>query len=255
MFFFLSKTLNYLTMPLVIVGIFLILSVVIKKAKWKKYSFWIAFGLFFLFSNHFIANELMKRWEIPGRKFSSIEQPYKWGVMLTGVTIAEVEPDDRVHFNQGADRIIHTVQLYKLGLIKKILVSGGSGRLIDIGEREADEVKATMLLMGVSEADILLENESRNTHESAHLVVEMLGDSVTADQCVLITSAFHMRRSVACFVKEGWKVDDFSTDFLTSKRKFTFDILVIPKMEAWGIWNHLAKEIIGYVSYWLVGYI
>ena len=50
------------------------------------------------------------------------------------------------------------MQLYKMGRIKKILVSGGSGRLVETGEREADELAALLRLMGVPRKDILVEN-------------------------------------------------------------------------------------------------
>jgi uncharacterized SAM-binding protein YcdF (DUF218 family) len=242
-------------MPLVVVCLLLLASVILTNLKWKKICFRIGLALLILFSNEFIANELMKIWEIPATPFNEVKKPYDWGIVLTGVTKAEMVPNDRVYFKQGADRVVHTVWLYKLGLIKKVLVSGGSSRLLEIDMREADEVKRAMLVMGVPESDILIENQSRNTHESAEAVVQMMQDTVSASQCVLITSAFHLRRSLACFKKEGWELDAFSTDFLTHKRKYTLDVILVPKLESWNIWNHLVKETLGYISYWIVGYI
>lgn len=241
-------------MPLVTVGILLVISWLLRVGKWKRRAFRAAVVLFLLFSNEFIANELMSLWEVPARPFNKVN-PYEWGIVLTGVAKAEMEPNDRVYFQRGADRVVHTVQLYKLGLIRKIMISGGSGRLLDIGEREADDLKKAMLIMGVPDSVIWIENQSRNTHESAVAVVKLLKGQTRPNQCVLITSAFHMRRSLGCFEKEEWPLDAFSTDFLTHRRKFTFDILFIPKVEAIGIWHHLVKETLGYLSYWTVGYI
>src|SRR6186713_2917733 len=196
MFFFLSKTLNYLTMPLTIIFLMLVASAFLRNEKWKKRLFWIALATFFMFSNDFIANEVMNVWEIKPIPYEAM-QPHDIGIVLTGATLPFVTPHDRVYFTRGADRVTHTVQLYKLGLIKKILISGGSGRLTGESEPEADKFKAAMVMMGVPEASILLENETRNTAESAIEVKKLLDSlNVQAKDCLLITSAIHMRRSL-----------------------------------------------------------
>ncbi|HCM77085.1 MAG TPA: hypothetical protein DIS90_11930 [Cytophagales bacterium] len=255
MFFFLSKTLNYLMMPLVIVTILLVISVLLRRSKWKKWCFASGLALLLLFSNEFIANELMAAWEVPATPFKDIKKKYTWGILLSGVAKAGMEPNDRVYFSRGADRVYHTVQLYKMGFIRKILVSGGSGRLLDIGEREANDLADAMVMMGVNPADIVIESDSRNTHESAEEVAKILEGKALPSECLLITSGYHMRRSEGCFRKVGWPIDSFSADFLSRPRTYTFDVLFIPKVEALLTWQHLIKETVGYVSYWAVGYI
>lgn len=212
-------------------------------------------SLLLLFSNEFIANELMAAWEIPATPYRSIEKKYEWGILLSGVAKAGMKPDDRVYFSRGADRVVHTVQLYKLGIIEKVLVSGGSGRLLDVGERESNNLADAMVLMGVDPADIVIESDSRNTHESAVAVKQLLINDSQPKNCILITSGYHMRRSLGCFTKVDWQLDSFSADFLSHPRSYTFDTLFIPKIDALLIWHHLIKETIGYISYTAVGYI
>ncbi|HET9054721.1 MAG TPA: YdcF family protein, partial [Cyclobacteriaceae bacterium] len=130
MFFVLSKVLNFLTNPLIFVFGFLAAAAQMKKDHLKKRFFWISFFLLLFFSNDFIANEAMLAWEVKATPYASINNVYDWGIVLTGVTANDREPADRVYFNHGADRVTHTVQLYKKGIIKKILVTGGSGRLL-----------------------------------------------------------------------------------------------------------------------------
>lgn len=254
MFFFLSKTLNYLAMPAVIICICFLTSVLVR-GKWKKGFFWAGFILLFFFSNGFIANEVMRAWEVDAVPYNGMKT-HKLGIVLTGATIAGLEPDDRVYFQRGADRVIHTVQLYKRGIIEKILVSGGSGRLIDSGEREAIEFKSAMMLMGVPEQDIIVESETRNTYESAAIVSIMLQElDYTQDDCLLITSAFHMRRSLACYRKVGLELKPFTTDFYSHPQIYYFDSFVIPKIEALMIWHKLTKEWAGFVAYKIAGYV
>ena len=198
----------------------------------------------------------MLAWEPDATPFADIKRKYEYGIVLTGVTSPQLIPKDRVYFGKGADRVTHAIQLYKMGLVKQIIVSGGSGRLIEIEEREADNLRDAMILMGVPIGDILIENISRNTFESAVEVKKMLElRNVNPSDCILITSAFHMRRSIACYRKAKMEMDTFTTDFYTHKRVFTPDALLIPRIEAMFIWQRLFKEWIGFVAYKIAGYV
>ena len=255
MFFVLSKTLNFLVLPLTMVFIPFVLSVVIKKQPWKKRFFWTGFILLVFFSNDFISNEAMKAWEVDPKPFSEM-RPYTLGIVLTGATQSFLQPNDRVYFHRGADRVTHTIQLYKLGLIKQILISGGTGLLIKEGEPEADKFKKVMIMAGVPENDILIENKTRNTGESA-IAVKKIIDSLQYESkdCLLITSAFHMRRSMACYNKAGLNVDPFSTDFYGVPGKLLIASLVMPSIQGFIIWEKLFKEWTGLIAYKLAGYV
>ncbi len=252
MFFVLSKILNYLAQPLMIVALVFASSFFIKR--WRRLLRVAALALMYFFCNDFIANEVMTAWEIEATPWVDMQKNYEWGVVLTGVTRLDTEPRDRVHFTRGADRVVHTVQLYRKGIIKNILISGGSGRLVRHPVREADELYHVFLMLGVDSAHLRVENESRNTAESAQAVPRVL-PGVAPKDCLLITSAFHMRRSLACFAKQGWKVDAFSTDKRTHPRMFKIDILFIPSYEAIGMWQSLLKEWTGMLAYTFAGYI
>lgn len=255
MFFFLSKTLGYLVRPLVIVFGLFIASWLSRHKGRKKFLLISGFVLLSFFSNEFIANEVMGAWEIKAVPFSDLTRSYTYGILLCGAAQSEVGPSDRVYIRSAADRVNHTLQLYKTGKIQKIIISGGSGRLIDIGTREADELASLLRLMGVPESDLLVENTSRNTHESALEVAALLKTRTRPSDCLLITSASHMRRSLATFTRAGWTCTPFPTDFHAHFRKYSFDVLVIPKLEAVLLWQILLKEWTGYFAYWLVGYI
>ncbi len=254
MFFILSKTINFLTMPLVIICVLLLLSVFLRPVRWKYNLLRVGLALLLFCSNDFILNEFMRAWEIPPTPFAEIRKHYRWGILLSGVTKSEMEPKDRIYFSQGADRVTHTFQLYKDGFIQKILVTGGSGSL-DKEQREADEIASVLRMMGTKPEDIVTENNSRNTHESAVEVKSLLTGQTRPEECLLITSAFHMRRSSACFRRVGWTMDTFSTNFLSHKRKFAIDVLLIPKPDALVGWHILTKEWVGYVAYSIAGYI
>jgi uncharacterized SAM-binding protein YcdF (DUF218 family) len=254
MFFFFSKTAGLLIQPLVIVCIVFLAGMLIRKPRRKKILMWSAFVLLMIFSNHFLALTFMRLWEVPPVAFSEIRGPYDYAILLTGVTRGNAGPPDRVYFSR-ADRATHTLHLYKLGLIKKVIISGGSGRLDNTGIREADELATFLLMAGTREEDILLENESRNTHDSAVKVAAILDKLTGSPSLLLVTSGYHMRRARACFVKEGLRPDLFSTDPNAAPEGYSIGMFVVPSLEAMGMWQSLIKEIVGMTIYWIAGYV
>ncbi len=242
-------------MPLTIVTVLLVLGVVLRNARWKRRCLYGGLALFLLFSNPFLANELMRAWEVAPTAYKSIG-PRKVGVVLTGATIPDIEPSDRVYFHRGADRVIHAVQLYKLGLIESILVSGGVGRIIENVAPEAERFREVMIMMGVPPDDIIIETQAANTHENAVEVARIIHQrGIEPSECLLITSAFHMRRALACFRNEGIAMDPFATDFYAYPPVYYPDAFLIPDADALKVWEKLFKEWIGMVAYKVAGYI
>lgn len=254
MFFLLSKTIGILARPLVIIVLLFIASVLIRKKVWKRRLQIAALASLIFCSNEFISNEVMRLWELPPTPFAEIKKPYEVGILLTGVTKSNFTPNDRVYFQRSSDRVTHSLQLYKLGHIKKILISGGSGTLLE-RTKEADELALVLQMMGVPKEDLIIENQSDNTYQSAVAVKNMIGNKYPPSDCLLITSGYHMRRSRACFKKAGYETDTFSVDFLSNEQKFTPDVLLVPKIEALFTWQVLIKEWVGMLAYKIAGYI
>ncbi|MCA4899862.1 MAG: YdcF family protein [Bacteroidota bacterium] len=255
MFFFLSKTLSYLTQPFVIICLLLVISFFVRRPRLKRGLAISSFILLFVLSNDFLANEIVLWWEVPPTPYQDISKRYEFGIVLTGIGGTDNGPDDRVYFGRGAERVTHTLQLYKLGIIKKIVISGGSGKLTEVPKQEADYLADAFRLMGVPDSAMVIENKSRNTHESAVEVIKILTNNTSPDRCLLITSSYHLRRSDACYAHEGWKMDTFSTDFISHKRRFSFEALFIPKVDAINYWTILVREWVGMIAYKIAGYI
>ncbi|MBN8575423.1 MAG: YdcF family protein [Cytophagales bacterium] len=255
MFFILSKTINFLAMPLVLIFLCWIVARFIRNKKWKRRLLVTGVVVLYVLTNDFITNEVARLWEPPAIAYNQLTKTYKLGILLTGVTKGNKEPADRVYFQRGADRIVHALQLYKKGIIEKILISGGSGMLTERSRPEADEIAEALMLMGVPPEDLIIENKTRNTYESAVAVTSLLQTTYRPSECILITSAYHMPRSIACYKKAGWPCDTFACDFLAHERKYTPDALFIPHAESVVIWTTLMREWAGMVAYKLSGYI
>jgi uncharacterized SAM-binding protein YcdF (DUF218 family) len=156
-----------------------------------------------------------------------------------------------------ADRIWQAITLYKTGKIKKILISGGSGYVTGRGLKEAIQLRDVLITWGIPKNDLLVETTSRNTHENAEFTKKILDRSYPHfDKFLLITSGFHMKRSLACFRKENMNCDAFSTDLNTGPNSnYYWDQYIVPDIGTLFGWNRLVKEVIGYITYDVVGYI
>lgn len=253
MFFIFSKILFYVAMPITWVLVFLFIALFSKKERLKKRALLITATLLVFFTNPFLTNEAWLLWEQPPTPFNKLTK-YDAAIILTGFTSQQKSPHDRIYTGKGADRVLLPIRLYKEGYVRKIIVSGGSGSLVQKYSTEALEVKKLLLLSGVTEADILYEDKSRNTHENAQFTKKILITQPDLKKLLLVTSAFHMRRAAACFKKEGITTDTFSTDFYTTDRSFSFDKLIVPQEFCLYQWQILFHEILGYLTYLLVGY-
>lgn len=256
MFFYLSQFLSFLAMPLSITIILIASGAFFIKRKWGKRSLWIGIFLLWFFSNQFIANQTMMAWEPEFKPFNEVKN-HEIGIVLTGVTNLSKTAYDRTFFNKGADRITHALQLYQEGIIKKILITGGQGLNPVNPQSEAEVLKRFLLMTGVPESDVMIEDQSKNTRENALFTKTFLEEKgIDVNQeFVLITSAFHMQRSKACFDKAGLLTVTFPTDYYSNDTKYDIPTLFFPDPYSIFIWHKLVKEWIGILVYKMVGYL
>ncbi|MCW3102965.1 MAG: hypothetical protein JWO09_1405 [Bacteroidetes bacterium] len=252
MFFILSKLLAFLITPLVWIIALLIWSFLAKDEKRKKKLLRIVLILALVFSNSFIFDEVTRVWEIPATPYKDVKK-YEYGVVLGGMSVYDPAME-RAQFYRGIDRLVQAVELYRRGIIKKIIFTGGSGRILHPEMKEGSYISRYLLYMGVPKEDLLIESESQNTRENATFTKKMLDDQKISGDMLLITSAFHMRRSLGCFRKAGMSVDPYSTDRYSGPRKFEFDYLFIPNVSAMNDWDIIIHEMVGYLTYKVFGY-
>jgi uncharacterized SAM-binding protein YcdF (DUF218 family) len=251
MFFILSKALFFILNPLVWVLTCMLLSFFLKDIKWKKILIYLSICLLLIFSNNYIFTKIGSMWEITSKPASCVTGHYKYTVVLGGMGSSNKETG-KLYVGQSIDRILQAIIVYKQGKTDKILITGGSGSVFGQDRREAPLIKNFCIEMGVPSDVIIVEAESKNTRENAIFSKKFI--DVKNEKVLLITSAMHMRRSIGCFEKAGYKFDYLATDPLTQPILYPDDFL-IPKAEAMYGWTCLIKEIVGTVIYKIVGYI
>lgn len=255
MFFLFSKLLLFLTKPFTWILILLTLSIVFKKRKWAKKTLILSFVFLLFFSNSFIFLEFSRLWEVHGQNANALGK-YDCGLVLTGM--ASYNNDlDRLELNQNGDRIWQAMDLYHRKKIKKILISGDSGQVSDRGLHEAKQLADILIRSGIPKEDVIVEGNSQNTYQNALESGKLIKKKFPEwKKILLITNSSHMRRSLACFEKQGIHCIPFSVGLRTGeKRHYFIEQFFIPSVSTIEEWENLTKEWIGYVMYKLMGYL
>ena len=131
---------------------------------------------------------------------------------------------------------------------KLVLVGAG---MFPIGYSDPRATMEFVVNGGIAPGRLLLEGNSRSTHENAIYAKELLRPAL-GENWVLVTSAYHMPRAVGAFTAAGWQVIPYPVDFSIDPRKdlrANFDLV--------GFLNDstlAGHEWVGLVGYRLIGW-
>jgi uncharacterized SAM-binding protein YcdF (DUF218 family) len=252
MFFILSKVLLFLLSPIIWIFGLLLWTLFTKKTKRKKQLLITTIIFFYFFSNTFIVDEFVRAYEERNLTYSDLVENYDVAIVLGGFSAYD-ESQEMVQFHTATDRLMAGIKLYKTGRAKKIMISSGSGSILKPNHKEALYIKDYLLSIGISQQDLIIESESKNTKENSVNSAKILKKYFPNGKFILITSATHMPRAKRCFHKVGISVTPFSVDHQAGPRKFVFDHLFFPNVESFKTWKSLTKEWAGMIAYKLAG--
>lgn len=255
MFFIVSKIFSYLLTPVFWVLALLIVSLIVKNKRLSRRLIIVSVVLFYLLSNHYLVDTVLRRWEYPVKDLPADSSYYDVGIVLGGGIITYNEDDKRLIFRGSADRGLQALQLYKQGRIRKILITAGPGSLIYRDKYESSYYRDFLVSIGVPLTDIICDSLANNTHQNAVNSKAILDKIYPSGKFLLITSAIHMRRSLGCFRKVGLKVTPYAVDRLSTSPYYNIEYLFIPDINALQYWSYLTHEWVGYLTYKITGYI
>ncbi|WP_029586214.1 YdcF family protein [Bradyrhizobium sp. URHD0069] len=157
------------------------------------------------------------------------------GIVILG---GSIDPDlSAVHhvtvFHGSVDRIIAGAALAHRYPKARIVFSGGSANLVaDDAAKEADYAITVFEALGVSKARLIMERLSRNTQENAEFS-KAIAAPKSGERWLLVTSAYHMPRSVGLFRKAGFAVEPYPVDWRTGRGAdlLTFANLAVDGLE------------------------
>lgn len=249
MFFILSKVLLFLLFPAWWVVGLLVWRYFTKKPAVKKRITVVVFAILILFSNNFIYRNLMIAWQpvpvtiAPGTRFDA-------AILLGG--LSGYDKYGHGYFGDNADRFIQTANLYHQGFYKRIIISGGSGELLREPLPEAVFLRSELIKNNIEDSALIMEASSKNTYENGVFSKRIVDSMHLQQPLLLITSAFHMRRSMAVFKKAGLNCISFPCDYKVTPQKFSVADIV-PDFRTFTAWPLFLKEIVGLIVYKATG--
>lgn len=153
--------------------------------------------------------------------------------------------------NDHADRLLALADLARRFPDAMLIYTGGDATLIEGPVREADGARGLMQRFGLDTDRVVFEREARNTFENA-LYSKPIAEPGPGETWLLVTSAYHMPRSVGIFRRQGWPVVPYPVDYTTDGR---FHLLMPPDFAGGlALLSRAAKEWIGLVAYYALGY-
>jgi len=144
-------------------------------------------------------------------------------VVLGGGTI-QGSPEAGKNDTLASDAMKRAVYGYTLFNKFNVPVIFSGGRVFNhYNESEADAAGRLYESLGLPSQWFIAEGESRNTWENAKETAKLTINDESLKQVILVTSAYHMKRSVYCYEKNGIKVIPAPTDYKIQRgRRYDF---------------------------------
>lgn len=189
---------------------------------------------------------------------ATLAEPVDGIILIGGAEQPRMSRDHgQVLTNSHADRLIAAARLAHRFPDARIAVTGGVLALDRTARPEfhsqADVARRFLTGVGIDPARIVVERQSQNTCQNArhiHAAVTPEPD----DRWVVVTSAFHMPRTMGCFDKVGWTVIAYPTDYkrISGPKGLRPTISVAGNLS---MLNQAVHEYVGLLAYRVTGQI
>lgn len=253
--FIASKILALITQPLawVIALLMLALCLPVSKIKMLKRVLAVALSILLLMGWEPLPDFFVRQLE---RQYLEVSADADWssyaGVVVLGgaldagyVAQAHTQPV----LNGAAERMTGAVTLLQRSPHLQMVFTGGEGALFGVGPTESERAKVFFNSLGLRGTQLQFEDKSRNTYENAIFTAQLDGIDKT-QRWLLLTSAWHMPRSMATFEKAGWNVQAYPVDFRTGNQTPWTAYSLRSGVDSWQLLLH---EWVGRVAYGLAG--
>ncbi|GAC1625005.1 MAG: YdcF family protein [Nevskia sp.] len=149
---------------------------------------------------------------------SALKLDHVDGILVLGGAVNALDTQlmhGEVNLNDAAERMTAFVALARRYPEARLVWSGGSGYALGAAATQSESVPAQALFesLGVEASRVVYERASRNTWENA-VFSKRLVEPRPGETWLLVTSAWHMPRSVGIFRRIGWPVLPYPVDYL-----------------------------------------
>jgi uncharacterized SAM-binding protein YcdF (DUF218 family) len=215
LYIYLSKILPLMLLPIGIVFEFSFIALLLLwRGKRKSSAAFLVTAMLVLWvsSTPIVGDNLLARLEQQYPAVDLKDIPVSECIVVLGGAVEPVAPPRvDVELFEASDRVFKVASLYHAGKANKVIVAGGRQPWSAFEQSEAEAIQSLLVDWGVPATAILLDKTSRNTRENA-INAKVLLDESDCGKPLLVTSAAHMKRSVAAFTSLGMDVFPVSVD-------------------------------------------
>jgi len=173
-------------------------------------------------------------------------------VVLGGVEDSRVATGRGVHaLNEAAERLTEAAALARRYPNAKIVFTGGAIEILTAPTIGADAAGRVLEDIGLGGDRLLLERKARTTWENA-VYAKALANPKPGERWLLVTSAWHMPRSMGAFRNAGFEVEPWPVDYRTAGARDAVRFFESP-IEGMRRLEFVLREWIGLVAYRMTG--
>ena len=244
--FLASKLIWSLIQPLTLTLLALGFAVFVQSWRWVRGILILILTLGILPIGPYIIHKLERIYPIPSLKSDDFA-----GVIILGgsIDLNTVTQTGQVPLSSYAERFVEAVALATQYPDKPVIFSGGAGAWQHPDHTEAAHLKILMQKLNIDPQRFVFEDKSKTTFENM-LELKAMGLDLKKPY-VLVTSAFHMPRSVEVFQAHGFKVIPYPAGFMEDD-----EFKAYPSLNLLGNYiklNIAVKELVGMIAYGIRG--
>lgn len=254
LFFYISKLIWLLVSPdslFLILVIFSLILLYVGKQQLAKIVLTLTIGLLLIIAFFPVGEWLLYPLESRFQTNPTLPNKIDGIIVLSGAEDTERSILwDQVELGGAAERDLMFISLARQYPKAKLIFTGGIGSLTQQEYKGADVAKKLFQQQGLDTNKIIFERESRNTYENVIFSKKII-KPIQNKNWILITTSWHMPRSVGIFCKVGWPVIPYPVDHQTKKDhlyRVDFNLAKNLKVLKTGI-----KEWMGLFAYYLAG--
>ncbi len=174
------------------------------------------------------------------------------GILVLGGSIDQLTTAARggqVTLGAAPGRMTEAVALARRYPQARLVFTGGSAALLRTDAPDEAQAAAKLFAeLGIAPERITIERQSRNTFENVALTRDIVQPK-PGERWVLVTSAWHMPRSVGIFRRAGWEVVAYPTDFETRNTDRELWRPTLPAGRGLDLVDKMAREWLGLLAY------
>jgi uncharacterized SAM-binding protein YcdF (DUF218 family) len=235
--FVLSKLLSAITQPVFWLSLWWLLALVLlpRFRRLASSMLWGGMLVFGLLGFSALPDALLRSLESQFKAPNLMQSgPFAGVIVLGGATGSPsvYKAHGQVPLGDAAERMTLPIGLMRKFPNFELIFSGGEGRLVPTCTTEAELAKMFYEEQGVDMKRVTLESKARNTRENASQVAALLGERCK-QPWLLVTSAWHMPRSMAEFRAVGCNVTAYPVYFRTGQETSWTEYSMTSSLMAW----------------------